>query len=198
MQVGGDALAFRRWEPSYNANGDYVDATRRSTSSISSNPDAPTLASTVITDDPDGWWGNMRVVGDTLYTTHYEWIDTPRRTATQRLDVKYYLDRIDLTDRAHPRVGAKINVPGLLVGASPAIRRSSTPSTTAGTANNAENDFDVLRIRRLHGDLLSHDASTAGSVDLRARDTGVHVARSSTTPTSNGYDYAPSSCTRST
>jgi len=32
----------------------------------------------VIQSDADAWWGNLRVVGDTLYTMHYEWVDSPK------------------------------------------------------------------------------------------------------------------------
>ena len=61
----------------------------------------------------------MRAVGDTLYTTHYDWIDrVDSATGKTTSHVKYYLDRIDLSDRPAPKVGSKINVPGVLVGAS--------------------------------------------------------------------------------
>jgi hypothetical protein len=125
VQVDGDAIAFRRWQPSYTLNADGSYSYEESKQALFvvdlKNPDAPGVASTTITNDPYGWWGNVRAVGSTLYTTHYEWIDRPDPTSpsgTQSF-VKYYLDRIDLTDRAHPKVGAKINVPGVLVGASP-------------------------------------------------------------------------------
>lgn len=114
IQVNGDVLAFRRWSPVYTENGKW-----RADQSLYvvdlKNPDSPALASTLITEDENAWWGNMRAVGDKLYTTHYEWIEQP---LTGNGVVKYYLDQIDLSDRAHPRVGSKINVPGLLVGAS--------------------------------------------------------------------------------
>jgi hypothetical protein len=72
----------------------------------------------VITADRDGWWGNMRTVGNTLYTTHYEWLQHGNAANSSDWTVKYYLDRIDLRDRTHPSIGAKINVPGMLVGGS--------------------------------------------------------------------------------
>ncbi|MEO7733076.1 MAG: beta-propeller domain-containing protein [Kofleriaceae bacterium] len=144
-QVGGDALAFRRWSPSYDANGNYIDSNSELFVVDLSNPDAPHLASTIIQDDPNAWWGNLKVVGDTLYTTHYEWLDDPK---SERGWVRYYLDSIDLSNRAHPRIGAKINVPGLLVGGD-----ASDPSLVYTIdyrwgSNAATNDFDVLR---LHG-----------------------------------------------
>jgi hypothetical protein len=62
---------------------------------------------------------------------HYEWT-TPSGTGGTNASgpqsstptVRYYLDRIDLRDPAHPVVGSRINVPGILVGA-----KASDPST---------------------------------------------------------------------
>ncbi|MBX3220675.1 MAG: beta-propeller domain-containing protein [Labilithrix sp.] len=123
MQVGGDTLAFRRTRGSYDPNtGEYKRDQQLYLVDLS-DPNAPKLASTTITTDTDGWWGNMRVIGDKLYTTHYEWkskpIANPDPSGPQQTYwVRYYLDQIDLSDRANPKVGQRINVPGLLVGAS--------------------------------------------------------------------------------
>ena len=61
--------------------------------------------------------------------------------------MKYYLDEVDLTNRATPRIGQKINVPGELVGA------SSTDPTILYTIDyrwdsnsNPRNDLDVVQI----------------------------------------------------
>lgn len=121
VQVGGDVIAFRRVYGSYDPNtGKYEAETKLYVVDLA-NPDAPKLASTTITNDPDYWWGNVRVVGNTLYTTHYEWIQkpTPNPNGTTNWSsywVKYYLDQVDLSDRNNPKVGKRINVPGLLVG----------------------------------------------------------------------------------
>jgi hypothetical protein len=122
VQVGGNKLAFRRWLPQYNTKGEYVDALQSLFIVDASNPDAPTVASTIVTNDKDGWWGNMRAVGDQLYTSHYEWrepsyYDNAKQTFYPGV-VRYYIDRIDLTDGSKPRVAQKINVPGFLVGGS--------------------------------------------------------------------------------
>ena len=113
VQVDGDALAFRRWEPVYSPDGNYLDANSKLYVVDLSQPDSPTMASVTILDDADAWWGDMRVVGNDLWTTHYEWVDHPSNGQGY---VKYYADKIDLSDRANPQVGAKINVPGILVG----------------------------------------------------------------------------------
>ena len=73
MQVNGDALAVRRWSPIYNDAGSYVDELQSLYVIDFANADNPLLGSTVVTSDPSGWWGNMRAIGSTLYTTHYEW-----------------------------------------------------------------------------------------------------------------------------
>jgi hypothetical protein len=151
-QVGNDVLAFRRWEPVYDSNGNYVDANSYLYVVDLSNPDAPHVASVVIQTDPNAWWGNLRVVGSTLYTTHYEWVDDP---STQYGWVAYYLDAIDLSDRGHPRVGAKINVPGLLVGGDANDPNIIYTIDYRWDDNSSENDFDVLRIDGSTATLLS-------------------------------------------
>ena len=123
VQVGGDALAFRRTRGSYNPNTGNYETDQQLYIVDLSDPNAPKLTATTITPDADSWWGNMRVVGNTLYTTHYEWkskpIANPNPNGPQeKYWVRYYLDQIDLSDRANPKVGQRINVPGMLVGAS--------------------------------------------------------------------------------
>ncbi len=152
VQAGPDALAFRRWEPVFGPNGNYVDSNSALFVVDLSNADAPTIASVTITDDPNGWWGDMQMVGSTLYTSHYEWFDKHGQYWTCR----YYVDRIDLSDRSHPRVESKINVPGLLVGG------SATDSSLLYTIdyhwdsdNIARNDFDVVQVSGNTAHLLS-------------------------------------------
>lgn len=124
VQVQGDALAFRRWYPvySYSGSGGYTYEESKHALFVVDlkNPDAPKLASTAVTTDPYGWWGNMRVAGDTLYVSHYEWLTKPDPTmpGESKYYVKYFLDPIDLSDRAAPKLGKRINVPGIMVGAS--------------------------------------------------------------------------------
>jgi hypothetical protein len=114
VQVGNDALAFRRYHANYSPNGQYIHESSDLYIVDLSNPDKPTVASVVITNDPNGWWGNMKVIGNTLYATHYV---SPIGNV-QNPKVRYYLDAVDLRDRQNPRVLAPINVPGMLVGGS--------------------------------------------------------------------------------
>jgi hypothetical protein len=154
VQVGNDALAFRRWYPQYAPNGPdgyptYIDSLDALFVIDLSNPDVPAIASMTVTDDATAWWGDLQAIGNTLYTTHYEWLQRPDPNSPSGTHwyVKYYLDEVDLTDRAHPHVGHKINIPGQLVGA------SSTDPNTLYTIDyrwdsngNARNDLDVVKV----------------------------------------------------
>jgi hypothetical protein len=150
VQVGDDVLAFRRWTPNYWPNGGYSDGYASLWVVDLSNPDEPGLASTVLTRDRDAWWGNMKAVGNTLYTTHYDWHERPATStggSTYSVGyVRYYLDRIDLTDRKHPRIGSSINVPGMLVGGSETDPSLIYTVDFRWYGDHGTNEFDVLKI----------------------------------------------------
>ena len=147
VQVGGDVLAFRRWMPQYWPDGQYADGFSSLWVVDLSKADNPSIASTVITRDRDGWWGNMMAIGDTLYTTHYDWYQRPLMSLDQSMYyVKYYLDRIDLSDRSHPVVGARINVPGILVGGSATDPSIIYTIDYRWYSNHGGNEFDVLKL----------------------------------------------------
>ena len=157
VQVENNALAFRRWEPQFNSTGNYVGALSDLFIVDLSNPDAPTLASTTITTDPNGWWGNMQVVGNTLYTTHEEWVQTfgPGNDNDYGY-VKYFADRIDLTDRSHPHIEHSLNIPGLIVGGD--ANDASTVYTIdyRWDGSNWYNEFDVVSLGSEHAELEAH------------------------------------------
>jgi hypothetical protein len=77
-----------------------------------SNPDAPVVGAPLTLPDSDWSWG-LTAVGNYAWITHYEWI--PDGNWDQ---VRYYLDRIDLTTPSKPQLLAKINVPGVFFAAS--------------------------------------------------------------------------------
>jgi hypothetical protein len=160
VQVG-DALAFRRWEPTWDPSTQSytVDANSSLWVVDLSKPDAPSTASVAITDDPTGWWGNLRVAGGNLYAGHYEWVDKSTTTAdggiNQEWTVRYYADRVDLSDRAHPRIGAKINIPGLLVGGSATDPSLLYTIDYRWDSDVAKDDFDVVRVVGNQATLLS-------------------------------------------
>jgi hypothetical protein len=153
VQVGGDTLAFRRWYPQYTTgtNGPTFQADLDALYIVDvSNADAPSIASLTITDDVTTWWGNMVAVGNTLYTTHWEWIERPDPQAPGGTEykVRYYLDQVDLSDRAHPSIGQRVNVPGVFVGA------SSTDPTMLYFADyryDGENERDDIAVCKLDG-----------------------------------------------
>ncbi|MEO8874877.1 MAG: beta-propeller domain-containing protein, partial [Polyangiaceae bacterium] len=146
IQIGNDMIAFRRWFPVYSGGSDGKWTADQQLYVVDlSNPDHPSIASTMITPDANSWWGNMRAVGNTLYTSHYEWIDFPTEGQPNGF-VKYYLDRIDLSDRAHPKVGSKINVPGMLVGASATDPDTLYTIDYRWDGDLAKNDLDVIHI----------------------------------------------------
>jgi hypothetical protein len=161
VQVG-DALAFRRWEPVWDSttNAYTLDSNSALWVVDLSNPDAPSTASVAITDDPTAWWGNLQVAGGNLYAGHYEWVDKSTTSAdgggtTQEWTVRYFADRVDLTDRAHPKIGAKINIPGLLVGGSATDPGLLYTIDYRWDSDIAKDDFDVVRVLGDQATLLS-------------------------------------------
>jgi hypothetical protein len=91
----------------------------------------------------------MRAVQDKLYAEHYEWVEQPYSDGPNYNPgvVRYYLDQIDLSDRAHPRVGAKINVPGILVGADELDPSIIYTMDYQWYSNRVNNRFEVLKLQ---------------------------------------------------
>ena len=87
----------------------------------------------------------MQVVGNPLYTTHEEWYQKSKDPASPSL-VRYFADRIDVSDRAHPRVKAKINVPGMIVGGSAQDPSLLYTVDYRWTGNSEVDDLDVIRV----------------------------------------------------
>lgn len=151
VQVQGDALAFRRWQPvySYTESGGYTyEESKHSLFVVDlKNADAPAIASTTVTTDPRGWWGNMRVAGSTLYVSHYEWLSFPDPAKGETKSyVKYYLDPVDLSNRAAPKIGARINVPGIMVGASEADPSLVYTIDYRWYGDSAKNELAVVKL----------------------------------------------------
>jgi hypothetical protein len=142
----GDILAFRRWHTNYGLNGQILPESSSLYVVDLSNPDQPALASVVITQDvSNSWWGNMKVVNSNLFVTHTVWSNAAVQNANPI--VRYYLDQIDLSDRAHPSVKTHINVPGMLVGGSgtdPSILY--TIDYRYNGAGPTVNDLDVVKL----------------------------------------------------
>ncbi len=83
------------------------------------DPDAPALASSVALTGSAWSWGLM-ASGHFLWLTHFEWqAPAAPLPAGGVAEGRYYLDRVDLADPAAPVLLPKVNVPGVLVAASP-------------------------------------------------------------------------------
>lgn len=130
-----------------------------------SDPDAPKVASTRIAPESTPW-GRLFVRGSDLYVTEREPVsggdsDIPR--------FRYWLDRIDLSDRTHPRVASRVNVSGPFIESAPDSdpsllyvngRRWITRSGSQGeTLHLVISSVDVLRLEGDRAELL-------GFVDL--------------------------------
>jgi len=132
-----------------------------------SKPDAPTAAAISIRDGMVEW-GHLVVRGDALYVTETEPVQPPDAFFPR---VRYWLDRIDLSDRAHPKVASRVNVTGLLIESAPVGDPSliyvkglrwiteETPTTEGRAPGREIYSLDMLRV---HGDR----AELLGSVDF--------------------------------
>ncbi len=160
VQVAGNKLAFRRWMPQYDAAGTYVDALQSLYVVDASKPDAPTVASVVVTKDNDAWWGNLQAVGDQLYASHYEWEDQPfydnANNSYYPGVVRYYIDHVDLSNSKKPRVSQKINVPGILVGGSADDPNLIYTMDYHWDGSHTTNDLAVLKLSGDHAYLQGH------------------------------------------
>jgi hypothetical protein len=83
--------------------------------------DHPRLSSSVDLPGSSWSWG-LHATGPFLWITHFEW--TPDGDLG-----RYYVDRIDLSDPAHPSLVAKVNVPGVFFAAAPDGRTLYTIET---------------------------------------------------------------------
>jgi hypothetical protein len=135
------------------------------------DPDQPRHAATV--DLPGSAWSwGLTVSGDFLWLSHFEWTGDPRVSAGGGTPLgRYYVDRIDLTDPASPVLLAKVNVPGVLVAASPDGR----DLTTMETEWNGERVATYLHGLELRDDGKAHlrgSAALAGYPSGAARHGG--------------------------
>jgi len=119
-----------------------------------SNPDAPRRAGSVSLADSAWSWG-LRAEAGLLWLTHHEWM------SVDRSEVRFYLDRIDVSNPDAPVLLPKVNVPGVLLGATAAGSRVYTLETAWDPAGStATSTLHVL-------DLTARGtARLAGSVAL--------------------------------
>jgi hypothetical protein len=79
-----------------------------------SNPDSPVLASEVVLNGRP-WVADINVSGSTVYFTHYRWAQVPGFSNYRW--VRFYLDRLDVSDPYNPVLSPSVNVPGVVLGA---------------------------------------------------------------------------------
>jgi hypothetical protein len=147
-QLVGHALALHPYHYSCYGNGcpaptpDIVEVFDLS------NPDAPQLASTVVLPNSDWSWG-LNTVGNFAWITHYEWVPN-----SNWQNVRYFIDRIDLSNPYAPNLLPKVNVPGVFFQASDdgntvyveEVSWSSDYSTTTTTIHSLGLSGDVATL----------------------------------------------------
>jgi hypothetical protein len=101
-------------------------------------------------------------VKEKLYASHYEWVEPPnyQRMPYSPGTVRYYLDQVDLSEPARPKVTARINVPGILFGASE--RDSNLIYTMNYRWSEGSRGYNELAVLALEGD----KAHLQGSVEI--------------------------------
>ena len=125
-----------------------------------SNPDAPRRAGKVVIPGSDWSWG-LKAEAGLLWLTHHEW------TSGSHGEVRYYLDRIDVSDPDAPRLLPKVNVPGTFLGAGSAGRVYTLDTTWDEATRTVTSAVHVL-------DLTARGtARLAGSVTFPGWATGV-------------------------
>jgi hypothetical protein len=102
--------------------------------------------------DDDAWWGGLAAVGNHLFLTNYVWFDRGDHP-----HVRYYLNDIDISNPASPRVASSVNIPGVFVGASDDLRSIYTIDYR-WTTDSVSNSFNVLSYDGQHAALVSTTA----------------------------------------
>lgn len=135
------------------------------------DPDQPRLAATVAIPGSAWSWG-MFASGSYLWLTHFEWGDDPLAATWNGVSQgRYYVDRIDLGDPAHPVLLAKVNVPGVLFAASADGRDLSTLET-AWTPEKVETYLHGLELTAAGKARLRGSAALPGYPSGAARQGG--------------------------
>jgi len=174
VQVQGDALAFRRW--SYSSDG--YDSAKHALFLVDlKNPDAPTVSSSAITKDLTSWWGNLIAVGDKLYATDYEWVAQNSLLGADRWYVRYYVNEIDLSNRAAVKVGARINTPGIVVGGSDEDPSKLYTVDYRWDGDGVHNEVSVVTLRNGRARLLGHKELDGNIGSLFIRGSKAYASR---------------------
>jgi hypothetical protein len=117
VQVRPDVLVL--YSPNYYYYYDYYWAGSEQENPVYildlSNPRSLRLASSVtLVTGEYSWISAMKVQDDSVYFSH----SVPFETKSGYYYVKYYLDRLDLSDINNPKLLPKVNIPGVFLGLS--------------------------------------------------------------------------------
>ena len=123
------------------------------------NPDQPVLEAPITLSNSDWSWG-LNVVGNYAWITHYEWLGTSG--VNPQSWVRYYVDRLDLTDPGAPHLLHKVNVPGVFFAASEDGQTLYTQDTTYDTTGNSWTPTTWLnKLQLLPGGIAQLQASSS-------------------------------------
>jgi uncharacterized secreted protein with C-terminal beta-propeller domain len=114
LQVDGDKLLFhasRCWWYCYP--GSECDPDEVLVVDLA-NPDAPALAAQLSLTNR-AWINHFMADGSTVIFTHFQHTDYPDANGNNL--VRYYMNRLDLSDPYHPQLHQPVNVPGVVIDA---------------------------------------------------------------------------------
>lgn len=143
---GAMAILTNRWEYFYAPARPYGYEYRiiRKLHSIDlRDPSHPALGGSIELPGSSSY-SELTAHGTTVYTAHYEY---SRTLADGRVIGSWWVDRVDLSDPATPRVLRKVNVPGILSDISGDGQLLYTVDYQYGTDGQVTNSLDVLWLR---------------------------------------------------
>lgn len=140
--VSKDLLAIRRWP---RAHEPYAPASHDLWLVDLRDATAPHASSVPLTKNPDGFWGNLVVSDGRLLATHVEPVGPASTTSL----VRSFVDVIDVTDRASPKV----------------TTRPASGVTLGNVAGDVTTDY-VVRSTSASSVVVTEKSGAAGLVEL--------------------------------
>ncbi len=109
-----------------------------------SDADNPAMVSRLTLQGMD-WVSGLMAAGDDLVFTHFEYINVP--WDPERSYVRYFFDRLALSDPSAPRLTASVNVPGYVVGFDTSRGLIYTADYQYGPDGSVERTFNALELQ---------------------------------------------------
>lgn len=156
VQVDGSLLAVHRasmclaWDSSFGHCTSQIPD--RITMIDFANPDQPVISGEVELAGAD-WMYGLTAAGRTLYISHYEYV----RQVGNEWWVRYWLDRVDVTNPAAPVQLPSVNIPGWFLGAS----SDGSELYTQEYAYLNDQPFGVIHALELNGNVAQLASSVA-------------------------------------